>query len=47
MWGFAYVDPGSGLLAWQMVGAAVVGSLFYVKKFRAFLGKLGRKIFRR
>jgi hypothetical protein len=44
---FAYVDPGSGLLAWQMVVAACVGALFYVKKFRTFLGKVARKLFGR
>ena len=41
---FAYVDPGAGLLAWQMVIAALVGCLFYVKRFRDFAGRLGRKI---
>jgi hypothetical protein len=29
-WG--YTDPGSGLLVWQMLGAAVVGGLFYVRR---------------
>lgn len=38
-----YVDPGSGLLVWQMIVAAMVGTLFYLKKFRSFVGKLGRK----
>lgn len=39
-----YVDPGSGLLVWQMIVAAMVGTLFYVKKLRMFVGKLGRKL---
>ena len=39
-----YVDPGSGLLVWQMIVAAMVGTLFYVKKFRDFVGRLGRKL---
>ena len=39
-----YVDPGSGLLVWQMIVAAMVGTLFYLKKFRVFIGKLGRKL---
>jgi hypothetical protein len=39
-----YVDPGSGLLVWQMIVAAMVGSLFYVKRFRSLVGKLGRKL---
>jgi hypothetical protein len=30
----AYVDPGTGLLAWQTVVAAFVGTFFYVKKTR-------------
>jgi len=41
---FAYVDPGSGLLAWQMVVAASVGCLFYLKKIKSFFAKLGRKV---
>jgi len=40
---FLYVDPGSGLLVWQMIVAAMVGALFYLKKVRVFVGKLGRK----
>ena len=40
----AYIDPGSGALAWQIIGAATVGCLFYVKKARDFFAKLGRKI---
>ena len=39
-----YVDPGSGLLVWQMIVAAMVGTLFYVKKFRTLVGKLGRRL---
>lgn len=39
-----YVDPGSGLLIWQMIVAAMVGALFYLKKVRNFVGKLGKKI---
>lgn len=33
----AYVDPGTGLLAWQAVVAAFVGTFFYVKKTRDWL----------
>ena len=36
----AYVDPGSGLLVLQSVGALVSGALFY------FRGKLRRLLFR-
>ena len=39
-----YVDPGSGLLVWQMIVAAMIGALFYLKKFRALVVKLGRKL---
>ena len=28
----AYVDPGSGTMLWQMAAAAVIGSLFYVRR---------------
>ncbi|MBI4890238.1 MAG: hypothetical protein HY821_06400 [Acidobacteria bacterium] len=34
---YGYTDPGSGLLLWQMVGAAAVGSLFYVKRLLRWL----------
>ena len=39
-----YVDPGSGLLIWQMIVAAMIGTLFYLKRFRTLVGKLGRKL---
>ena len=39
---YGYTDPGTGLLLWQVIGAAFVGSLFYVKRFLGWLG-LGRK----
>ncbi len=28
----AYVDPGTGAMLWQMAAAAVIGSLFYVRR---------------
>lgn len=28
----AYVDPGTGAMLWQVAAAAVIGSLFYVKR---------------
>ena len=43
----AYVDPGSGQLIWQMVAAACVGGLFYIKRVRDFLGGLVRKWFKK
>jgi len=41
---FAYIDPGSGLLVWQMVGAAFIGALFYLKKTRDLVVRFGRRI---
>ena len=39
----AYTDPGSGLLLWQMLGAAFVGGMFMVRKFiRRIFGRLKR-----
>ncbi len=28
----AYVDPGTGAMVWQVLAAAIIGSLFYVRK---------------
>ena len=41
---FAYIDPGSGLLIWQMVIAVAVGCLFYLKKVRDGIFKVARRI---
>ena len=41
---FAYIDPGSGMLAWQLVVAAFLGFVFYLKRVRAFFARIGRKI---
>jgi len=43
----AYVDPGSGLLIWQLLCSAVIGALFYVKKTRDLLFGALRKVLRR
>jgi hypothetical protein len=43
----ASVDPGSGQLIWQMVAAACVGGLFYIKRVRDFLGRLVKKWFKK
>lgn len=38
----AYVDPGSGAMLWQVAAAAVIGSLFYVKRVISWVkGHLG------
>jgi hypothetical protein len=29
----AYTDPGTGALVWQMIAAAFVGLMFYLRKF--------------
>jgi hypothetical protein len=29
---YAYADPGSGLLIWQMLLAGVAGALFYLRR---------------
>ncbi len=29
----AYIDPGSGALLWQSLTAALVGSMFYLRRF--------------
>lgn len=39
---YGYTDPGSGLLLWQMIGAAFVGSLFYLRRTFGWL-KIRRK----
>ena len=36
----AYVDPGTGAMLWQILAAAVLGSLFYVKRALAWVKKL-------
>jgi hypothetical protein len=43
----AYIDPGSGLLLWQMIVAAFVGILFYLKRTRDFILRLLRRLFKR
>ncbi len=42
----AYIDPGLGLLAWQALVAAVVGTLFYLRKTRTWLVAMIMKPFR-
>jgi hypothetical protein len=43
----AYVDPGSGQLILQMLAAACVGALFYIKRVRVFLRNLVAKWFKK
>jgi hypothetical protein len=44
---FAYVDPGLGMLIWQTVVAAFVGTIFYLNKTRKWMVSSVRKIFGR
>jgi len=44
---FAYIDPGTGALIWQMIVSAFVGLLFYVKKTRDWIVGLFLSVFRR
>jgi hypothetical protein len=44
---FAYIDPGSGLLVWQLIVAVAVGCLFYMRKFRDGLMHLARKLIKK
>jgi hypothetical protein len=43
----AYVDPGTGSMLWQMAAAALIGSLFYLRRvtgwLRIFLGPRSSK----
>jgi hypothetical protein len=39
----AYVDPGTGSMLWQVLFAAGVGSLFYVRKVFAWVGSLRKR----
>jgi NADH:ubiquinone oxidoreductase subunit 2 (subunit N) len=41
----AYVDPGVGALAWQMVISALVGLFFYLRKTRNWVVKTFLRFF--
>ena len=43
---FGYIDPGMGLLAWQALVAAFLGTLFYLKKTRTWLVGQFMRLFR-
>jgi len=43
---FGYVDPGVGLLLWQTVAAALLGTVFYLRKTREKLLAWCHKLFR-
>ena len=37
----AYVDPGTGAMAWQVLAAAVIGCMFYVKRVAGWIRSTG------
>lgn len=39
----AYIDPGTGSMLWQLLFAAGVGGLFYLRTVIAWLGKLRKR----
>ena len=43
----AYIDPGLGALLWQMIVAAFVGFLFYLKKTRRWIVGVIMGVFRK
>lgn len=40
---YAYIDPGTGSMLWQLLFAAGVGSLFYVRKAIGWVGRQRRR----
>ncbi len=42
---YGYTDPGSGLMLWQILGAAVMGTIFSARRLlsRFRLGRRGRQ----
>lgn len=42
----AYIDPGSLMLLWQMLVAALVGLLFYGRRIFSYLQQGVRRLFR-
>jgi hypothetical protein len=38
----AYADPGSGALIWQVLVAAFIGVLYYIRRIAAFFRKKDR-----
>jgi hypothetical protein len=43
----AYIDPGSGALALQLVASVFVGLLFYVKRLRLFVARTWARLWDR
>ena len=36
----AYVDPGTGSMLWQTAAAAIIGSLFYLRRIAGWIRNL-------
>jgi hypothetical protein len=36
----AYVDPGSGAMLWQALAAILLGLMFYIRRVRAWFGRI-------
>lgn len=43
----AYIDPGSGLMLWQVILSVIVGFLFYLKKGPLLMARFMKKVLRR
>jgi hypothetical protein len=43
----AYIDPGTGALVWQMIVAAFVGFLFYLRQTRQWIVAVFMDAFRK
>lgn len=43
---YAYIDPASGSIIFQVIIASILGALVYLKKIRIFISDLFRKIFK-
>jgi hypothetical protein len=40
---YAYTDPGSGLLLWQLLGSFFIGLIFYTRRIISFVKELLHK----
>jgi hypothetical protein len=41
----AYIDPGSGSFLIQIIGAAILGAMFYARSFRSWLKSKFSRLF--
>jgi len=40
---YAYTDPGSGVLIWQMLAAAFFGLMFYLRRIIGWVRRVARR----